>query len=263
MRRLIRAVVIAGLFLASTIALDAQRGGRGGPPQAPREAAAVDLTGYWVSVITEDWKFRMVTPKKGVYETLPLNAEGRKVGDSWDPARDEAAGEQCRAFGAGNIMRMPTRLHITWEDANTLRVETDAGTQTRLFHFGGKPAPGLQPSWQGYSTAAWEGITRGPGEPDFLPIALNPREGMRGQSLEVTTTHLRSGYLRKNGVPYSARTTLKEYFDVRTERNDETWFVVTTIVEDPEYLTTPFVTTTDFKKQPDAAGWNPTACSAR
>ena len=86
---------------------------------------------------------------------------------------------------------------------------------------------------------------------------------MRGQSLEVTTTHLRPGYLRKNGVPYSARTTLKEYFDVRTERNGETWFVVTTIVEDPEYLTTPFVTTTDFKKQSDATGWNPTACSAR
>ena len=142
-------------------------------------------------------------------------------------------------------------------------MESDAGTQTRLFHFGGKPASGLQLSWQGYSTAAWEGITRGPGEPDFLPIALNPREGMRGQSLEVTTTHLRPGYLRKNGVPYSARTTLKEYFDVRTERNGETWFVVTTIVEDPEYLTTPFVTTTDFKKQPDATGWNPTACSAR
>jgi hypothetical protein len=160
-------------------------------------------------------------------------------------------------------MRVPGRLHITWNDDTTLKVETDAGTQTRLFHFGGKPAPGLEPSWQGYSTAAWEGITRGPGEPDFLPIALNPREGTRGRSLEVTTTLLRPGYLRKNGVPYSARTTLKEYYDVRTERNGDTWFVVTTIVEDPEYLTTPFVTTTDFKKQADATGWSPTACSAR
>ena len=87
--------------------VQAQRGGRGGPPPTPRAAAAMDLTGYWVSVITEDWKFRMVTPKKGVYETLMLNAEGRRIGDAWDPARDEAAGEQCRAYGAANIMRMP------------------------------------------------------------------------------------------------------------------------------------------------------------
>jgi len=270
-----RAVALAlALAAAASLSIEAQgpppggRGGgppagRGGPPRSPREGAPVDLTGHWVSVVTEDWRWRMVTPARGDFAGVPLSPAARKLGQAWDPAKDEAAGEQCRGYGAPAIMRVPGRLRITWQDDTTLKVESDAGTQTRLFHFGGKPAPGLQPSWQGYSTAAWEGITRGPGEPDFLPIALNPREGMRGQSLEVTTTHLRSGYLRKNGVPYSARTTLKEYFDVRTERNDETWFVVTTIVEDPEYLTTPFVTTTDFKKQPDAAGWNPTACSAR
>ena len=83
----------------------------------------------------------MVTPKKGVFEAFHLNAEGRKVGESWDPARDEAAGEQCKAYGAANFMRLPGRLHITWQDANTLRIETDSGTQTRLFRFGaGAPA---------------------------------------------------------------------------------------------------------------------------
>ena len=255
-------VVVGTLIVCGFSRLEAQRGNPQ-PPRAPRAAAPIDLTGYWVSIVTQDWRWRMVTPARGDFAGVPLSPAARKLGQAWDPAKDEAAGEQCRGYGAPAIMRVPGRLRITWQDDTTLKVESDAGTQTRLFHFGGKPAPGLQPSWQGYSTAAWEGITRGPGEPDFLPIALNPREGMRGQSLEVTTTHLRSGYLRKNGVPYSARTTLKEYFDVRTERNDETWFVVTTIVEDPEYLTTPFVTTTDFKKQPDAAGWNPTACSAR
>jgi hypothetical protein len=270
-----RAVALAlALAAAAPLSIEAQGpppggrgggppGGRGGPPRSPREGAPVDLTGHWVSVVTEDWRWRMVTPARGDFAGVPLSPAARKLGQAWDPAKDEAAGEQCRGYGAPAIMRVPGRLRITWQDDTTLKVESDAGTQTRLFHFGGKPAPGLQPSWQGYSTAAWEGITRGPGEPDFLPIALNPREGMRGQSLEVTTTHLRPGYLRKNGVPYSARTTLKEYFDVRTERNDETWFVVTTIVEDPEYLTTPFVTTTDFKKQSDATGWNPSACSAR
>ena len=82
----------------------------------------------------------MVTPKKGVYDALTLNAEGRRVGDTWDPSRDEAAGEACRAYGAGNIMRMPTRVQITWTDDRTLRIETDAGKQVRTFNFvGGGP----------------------------------------------------------------------------------------------------------------------------
>src|SRR5437773_12483199 len=92
-----------------------QRGARGGPPPTARASAAIDLTGYWVSVITEDWRLRMVTPRKGQYDALTLNAEGRRVGDTWDPDRDEKAGEQCKAYGAANIMRLPGRLNITWE----------------------------------------------------------------------------------------------------------------------------------------------------
>ncbi|HEY7186263.1 MAG TPA: hypothetical protein VH436_06930 [Vicinamibacterales bacterium] len=250
MRLLIKSVLIAAVILASTIAIDAQRGGRGGPAQAPREAAAVDLTGYWVSVITEDWKFRMVTPKKGVYETLPLNAEGRKIGDSWDPARDEAAGEQCRAYSAANIMRMPTRLHITWEDANTLRIDTDAGTQTRLFRFGSAAAaaPG-EASWQGRSVAAWQ----------YAPGRGAPRRG----NLKVVTTNLRPGYVRRNGAPHSKDAVVTEYFDANALPNGDTWLTVTTRVEDPVYFTRPYLTSSDFKKLPSAAGWNPTPCSAR
>jgi hypothetical protein len=77
------------------------------------------------------------------------------------------------------------------------------------------------------------------------------------------TTQLRPGYLRKNGVPYSANAELLEYYDLSKERNGDIWFVVTTIVNDPQYLTEPFVTSTNFKKQPDASGWNPMPCSAR
>ncbi len=130
------AILATVFLLVSPLAAQAPPAGRGAPPPAPRESAAVDLTGYWVSVIVEDWKWRMVTPKKGVFEGVPLNAEGRKVGESWDPARDEAAGQQCKAYGAANIMRLPGRLHVTWEDASTLKIETDAGTQTRLLRFG-------------------------------------------------------------------------------------------------------------------------------
>ena len=240
------------------------RGGRGAqPPRTPRAAAPVDFTGYWVSVVTEDWRWRMVTPARGDFAGVPLNAAARTIGQAWDPAKDEAEGNQCKAYGAAGIMRVPGRLHITWQDDTTLKIETDQGTQTRLLQFGGKPAAGIKPSWQGYSSANWEGPQRGSNPPDFTPIALNPREGTRGRSLEVVTTNLRAGYLRKNGVPYSENTVLREYFDLSNERNGDTWFVVTTIVEDPTYLTQPFVTSTNFKKQPDATGFSPNVCSVR
>ena len=237
-------------------------GGRGAqPPQTPRAGAPVDLTGYWVSVVTEDWRWRMLTPAKGDFAGVPLNAEGRKAGLAWDPAKDQAAGQQCRSYGAPAIMRVPGRLHITWQDDRTLKIETDAGTQTRLLRFGPPPA-GSPRSLQGDSVAQWEGPLRGSGPPDFLPIALNPRVGTRGRALEVTTTNLTGGYLRKNGAPYSERTVLREYYDLISV-NDQPWFTVTTIVEDPVYLTTPFVTSSNFRKEADGARWSPSSCAVQ
>jgi hypothetical protein len=252
-----RTVIPVVLAIAAAVPLYAQRGGgRGGPPPTARESAAIDLTGYWVSVVVEDWKWRMVTPKKGVYDSLPLNAEARKVADSWDPAKDEAAGEQCRAYGAANIMRVPGRLHVTWEDANTLRIDTDAGTQTRLLRFGPaaeaarlKSDTASEPSWQGQSVAVWEYAAG--------------RGATRRGNLKVVTTNMRPGYVRKNGAPYSAKAVVTEYYDLNTLPNGDQWMTVTTKVEDPVYFTRPYLTTTDFKKLPDAAGWNPSPCSAR
>jgi hypothetical protein len=240
--------------------------GIGAPPapQAPKSAqvaAPVDFTGYWVSVISEDWRWRMVTPIKGDFASIPLNNEARAIGNAWDPAKDTAAAEQCKSYGAPAIMRVPGRVHFSWADGNTLKLETDAGTQTRLLHFTGKPPQDAQRTWQGYSAANWERPVRGSGTPGFGLGAT--REGARGKSLEVVTTQLRAGYLRKNGPPYSENTVLKEYYDLHQERNGDTWFTVTTIVEDPKYLTEPFVTSTDFKKIPDGAGWNPSTCTAK
>ena len=236
--------------------------GRGqAPPPTARAAAPADLTGYWVSVVSEDWRWRMVTPARGDFASIPLNAEGRRVGLAWDPAKDEAAGEQCQAYGAGAIMRRPGRLHITWQDDNTLRIDADEGTQTRLLHFDGKPSENGTPSWQGYSAANWEKPPRGPGTP--APGLGAVRQGLKGRALEVVTTQLRPGYLRKNGPPYSANAVVGEFYDLFTERNGDTWFVVTTVVEDPTYLAEPFVTSSNFKKQTSAAGFSPTPCSAR
>lgn len=244
--------------------------GRAQAVKSAQAAAPVDFTGYWVSVVTEDWRWRMVTPIHGDFASIPLNPAGRKIGNAWDPDKDIAAGEQCKAYGAAAIMRVPGRLHISWADENTLKIETDAGEQTRLFHFlpGADAVLNIDPAtktaqrnWQGYSVANWERPVRGSGVPGFGLGAT--REGGRGKSLEVTTTQLRAGYLRKNGPPYSENTVLKEYYDLHKEANGDTWFTVTTIVQDPMYLTEPFVTSTDFKKIPDGAGWSPTACTAK
>src|SRR5205823_2093204 len=171
-----------------------QRGGAVARP--PRDAAPIDLTGYWVSYVTENWRYRMVTPAKGEYRRIPASRAALPIINAWDPAADERAGNQCKSYGAGNIMSVPGRLHITWQDADTLRIETDAGTQTRLFHFSPRTAatdvPGTSGttasrSWQGDSAATWE--------PAGGPEA--------GGSLRVVTSNLRAGYLRKNGVPYS------------------------------------------------------------
>ena len=239
--------------------------------QAPAEgsaraAAPVDLTGYWVSVISEDWRWRMVTPARGDYVNLPLNAEGRSQGDKWDPDADEAAGEECRSFGAPAIMRVPGRVHISWEDDNTLRIDTDAGEQTRLLHFGGSPPPANELSWQGYSSARWEGPSRAltqRREVNSLGVGIGGADLDGGRSLEVVTTQLRPGYLRRNGPPYSSEIILNEYFDLSIEPNGDTWFVVTTVVDDPTYLEIPYVTSTNFKRQDGDDGWNPTPCTSR
>jgi hypothetical protein len=177
-------------------------------------------------------------------------------------------------------MRVPGRLHIAWQDDTTLKIETDAGTQTRILHFTG--TPGGDPSWQGYSAAVWElagaapgGGGRGGPAPAPAPAGgtVTPPAGgqarggrggppPRGGSLKVVTTRLKEGYLRKNGVPYSENTVVTEYFDRHSESNGDEWFTVTTIVEDPKYLQQTFITSTHFKREPDASKWYPAACKA-
>jgi hypothetical protein len=238
-------------------------------PADARSRAPVDLTGYWVAVVTEDWRYRMMTPDKGDFTGVPLNAAGRAVMAKWDPARDESSGEACRAYGAAAIMRAPTRLHITWQDGSNLKVDTDAGEQTRVFHFAGAPPHDAAPSWQGYSAATWDGL-RARGGFGGVTARLTTTAGLPTTAaaptqdgyLKVMTTQVRPGYLRKNGVPYGADTTVEEYFDSFREPNGEVWLVVTSIVTDPQYLDQNFITSSQFKKT-DAAKWAPTPCQAK
>jgi hypothetical protein len=284
------ALTIAAVEGPHVIAQGGRGQGRGGPPPTARAAAPVDLTGYWVSVVTEDWRFRMVTPPKGDYQSVPISAEGKRVADTWDPSKDGA----CEAYGAAGLMRMPGRLHITWEDDSTLKIETDAGQQTRLLHFGASTPPGGQRTLQGYSVADWGRVGgAGPlggfggfggnvGAPDAAPArgaaapaGAAPARGtpaappagrgrggpQRWAPLNVVTTQLRPAWLRKNGVPYSENTVLTEHFVRFSDESDE-WFTVVTIVEDPKYLNMSFITSTNFKREPDGAKWKPTPCKA-
>ena len=253
---MMRIISIVALMLALALSEveGQQRGGRGVPPTA-RAAAPIDLTGMWVSLVTDDWRWRMVTPPKGDVLYLPVNAEARKVAEAWDPARDEAAGEQCKGYGAPGVMPLPGRLRISWENDTTLKIETDTGQQTRRFFFAGAQAQRGAPSLQGYSEAAWEGAGGGRGRRGGGP----PGAG----ALSVVTTNLRPGYFRKNGVPYSGNAVLTEYFALLREDDGNQYLAITRILEDMQYLTQPFVRTIQFKKQSDETGWNPTACSAR
>ena len=246
MRRLL-ILCTAAAVLSSTLA--AQRGAPPAPPVVGRPGAPFDLTGYWVALVSDDWRYRMLTPPKGNADYLPVNAEARRVMGEWDPAKDEAAGEACRAYGAGGVMRLPGRLHITWENDTTLKMDLDAGTQTRRFQFGTTAAAG-EPSWQGSSAARWQ-----------LPAGRGRGPATTGQ-LVVTTNRLRPGYLRKNGVPYSANAVITEYF-VKLQDEGQEYLVVTIMVDDPQYLQLPYIKTYQYKKQPDATGWNPTPCVAR
>jgi hypothetical protein len=250
--RFIVAAATLVMALAGMTTAQAQQRGGGAAAKSARDAAPIDLTGYYVSYVTENWRYRMVTPPKGEYRRIPSSPAAVPLINAWDPAADQRAGNQCKSYGAGNIMSVPGRLHITWQDANTLRIETDAGTQTRLFHFSQSapaaalPASSTTPrSWQGESTATWE-----------------PATGSDGGSLRVVTSNLLAGYLRKNGVPYSERTTVTEHFDVASLPDGSRILLVTTIVEDPLYLTGPYVVSPHFKKEADGSKWDPTPCSS-
>jgi hypothetical protein len=197
-----------------------------------RARAPIDLEGYWVSVISEDWRWRMVTPPRGDYASVPLNAEGIRVANLSEPGTDT---QSCLPYGAPAVMRMPLRVRIAWVDGNTLELETDHGEQTRRFHFDEPGAP-TEPSRQGRSVASFD-----------------------GSALRVVTDGLLPGWLRRNGVPYSASAEVTEYYNTHTAFGDE-GFTVTTIVRDPVYLNTDFVTSSTFLKLEDGAEWRPAPC---
>jgi len=280
------AIAAACVCLAAASLIAQGRGGAQPPaqgrgaqaPQTARAIAPIDLTGYWTAVISEDWHTRMLTaprndfgsgiagtienpgvgfigagPNPAAQGNIPYRAAAAKLAASWDPAKDEAAGEQCRAYGAAGLMRLPTRVRIAWQDDSVLKLETDAGTQTRLLRFGMPQGEGGD--WQGISTASW----------DYPQTPMAGRGFGRppGGSLKVVTSRMKPGYLRRNGVPYSANAVMTEYIDRFDVPGGDPLLVVTAEIVDPEYLATPYWTSIQFKRDGDASKWHPTPCKAR
>lgn len=243
------------LLVASGIAcLPAQaQPGPGSDNRSARESALIDITGQWVAVVNEDWRWRMITPPVGDTSSVPANARGRTAAAAWDLEKDRAEGNLCRAFGAPGLIRQPTRIRISWENDDTLKMEFDAGRQERLLHFTSSTPP-AEHSLQGYSAASWykQRVTRG---------VLGGGAGNSG-TLHVHTSKLAPGYLRPNGVPYSEQATMKEFINTFTLPGDGgSWLVVTTVIDDPVYLSQEMIMSTQFKKEEDRAGWDPRPCS--
>jgi hypothetical protein len=258
------APALVALALGAALSTNAFAQGRAAAPPPPangKTGAPIDITGNWVSLVSDDWVYRMITPAKGDYQYVPLNPEGRRVADTWDPARDKAAGEECKGYAAPAIMRLPSRVQISWQDENTLKLDIDNGMQTRLFHFGQKDAQGAR-SWQGWSYARWEISGNTDRQPTFGGTNNSLGAVKRQGSLHVDTSNLRAGYLRKNGVPFSEDAFMTEYYNLIVEEDGNQYLVIQTFVEDSRYLNRHFVRTLQFKREPDASKRTPVPCSA-
>lgn len=268
MKKLGLTAAAACVALLSLDAAHAQGRGAGPPPPANAQVGApVDLTGQWVSVISEDWRWRMITPPKGDYASMPLNPAGKAAADKWDLAADNAAGPsaQCRVYGVGGILRVPGRIRTSWADPNTFKMETDAGQQTRLFRFVGSAPGGVMTALtridpppatrtlQGETKAQWFK------QPQSRGLGFGGGPGAGG-ALRAITRYSTGGYLRKNGVPYSQDAVITEQINYHKESDNSEWLTITHIVDDPANLTMPFITSTSFKKETDLSKWSPTPC---
>jgi hypothetical protein len=246
------AIACAGLILAGA-AWGQQPGAAAAPKLTPQQASPIDLTGVWVSIVNEEWRWRMLTPPKGDYASVPLNPAGKAKADTWDVSQDGS----CKAVGAAALLRMPTRLKISWAAPDILKIESDTGVQTRLIYFN---AAGMAPvgtkSLQGRSLAVWEFSRALSGGMGFPPRGRAPAGG----DLKVVTTDLAEGWLRRNGVPYSDKVQLTEFFDRFPTPDGHEWFVVTTQVIDPTYLQMPFITSSHFRREADASRWHLRPC---
>jgi hypothetical protein len=189
-------------------------------------AAQVDFSGEWAPRFWEDQPERVPGPDLGDFAGIPINEAARLRAEAWDASIQTLPEWQCRPHSADYIWRGPSPLRISKEVDPVSREITAFHAEwlrsvDRAVYLDGRPHPpdDALHTWSGFSTAKWDG-----------PI------------LTVTVTHLKEGYLRRNGLPRSDRATLTEHWI----RNGD-YLTIVTIVNDPVYLTEPFIRTTDYE----------------
>jgi hypothetical protein len=247
------------------------RGQAAGPAAAgARAAAPVDLTGYWVSIVTEDWIERMSpsSPPSGIIGGGRGGGGGGGGGGRGGGGAAPAVApstDPCRVYAAGGSMRVPGRLNVTWADDNTLKIDMDAGTQTRLLHFNAPQPSSLQKTLQGYSVATWDAGARaggfggggggggaGRGQAGAPAAAPAPRWGV----LRVVTTNLSGGYLLSSRSHYSDNAVLTEQFMKHSDFGVD-YVTVTATVQDGAQNR---IVSSTFKKEPDGSRFAPSGC---
>jgi cyclase len=190
-----------------------------------------DLSGNWTALYHEDQPHRIPGPELGDYTGIPLNDAGRLKADSWDASILTLREHQAKPHPSTYSLRGPANIRITREldpvTQETIGYELFGtfGQATRLIWLDGRPHPPEHAAhtWAGFSTGRWD-----------------------GNSLEVTTSHLKAGWLQRNGVAHSDRATMTERF-IR----HGSYLTVVTIVDDPIYLEEPFIRTTNWVLNPD------------
>ncbi len=190
--------------------------------------AETDLTGYWSPIMHEDPIFRTAGPSLRDYSGLPINDAARAIADAWNPEDNYKPENQCEMHGAAYIMRSPLRFDLSYDDADTIsiKIELEMGRERKIYLDGRAREPGPATD-MGHSVGQWDGDT-----------------------LTVTTTHMRQKYIRRNGVPNSEEAVMTEHF-VRHGN----LLTIISIIEDPVFLTAPLVRSVSFNRRDDEFKW--------
>src|SRR5262245_25991025 len=227
----VRAIVCAGLALAS-----ASLHGQQGTPTAQPQAPAIDLGGYWTPVLHEDLAERGAGNEIADYGGFALNEAGRLWALSYDSSRVTLRHHQCEGYVAPYQMRALGNFRI-WEERDPVTqrlVAIDVYAQTteglRTIWMDGRPHP---PAWAPHTA---RGFSTG----RFV-----------GNALVVETTHIKQGFVRRNGLPGSDQTTMTDFFLRYGDR-----ITNVTVTRDPVFLSEPQVRSNDYVRQPvDPGAW--------
>ncbi|HEU4690706.1 MAG TPA: MBL fold metallo-hydrolase, partial [Vicinamibacterales bacterium] len=189
--------------------------------------AQVDLTGMWAPIFHEDQIERIPGPDVGDYAGLPINDAMRMRADSWDASLLTLPEHQCKPHpstygfrGVGNL-RISAEVNEKTQSIVKLHTHIQWQEQKRDIWMDGRPHPPeyAAHTWQGFSTAQWE-----------------------GNVLVVKTTHLKAGWIRRNGLLITDQATMTERF-IRHGN----YLTHVYLIEDPNYLTEPLIKTSGFQ----------------